>query len=381
MNERPRITFMIATRNRVGELVKTLESCLAQRGPAREILVVDDCSTDATYETVRERFPDVDIVRNAVNKGSIASRNDILRRARGDYIVALDDDSRFVDVDACERIVRRMDAEPDLGIIACQVIGPENAGTLVGWERVGEGGWRRTEQGDLRSAAVVGSGDPTTTRGTERNEFRSTLAEWHCSSFVACGAVIRGGMLKETGLLCELFYHTYDEPDLAIRAWDAGYRMVQWNEIVVYHEFSGLNRNEQRNHRQQARNEACSVVMRYPWWLVVPGVVGKLAGQARYAWRRGWGWAWREPRVWGEFGWRLPRALAERKAVKAETVGLVCALNRGRVETVEEVRELREGVGWGRAVFGGRSASRARWVEAAPRQTHRNAPGRCESSL
>jgi GT2 family glycosyltransferase len=321
----PRITYMIATHNRVSELVKTLESCLAQSGPAAEILVVDDASTDGTYETVREQFPRVDIVRNTRNIGSIASRNDILRRARGDYIIALDDDSRFIDADACERIVKRMDAEPDLGIIAFQIVGPEN------------------------SESMTPAGRPA--------------GEWHCSSFVCCGAAIRRAMLEKTGLFPEFFYHAYEEPDLALRAWDAGYRVLQWNDIVVYHEFSGLNRNEQRTHRRHARNEACSVVMRYPWQLVVPGMVTKLAGQARYAARRGW--LLKEPRVWGEFLWRLPSALRARRPVGSRALKIVAGLNRRRVADAETAWRLGD-LSWREVLFGTPSQENAEADEREP---------------
>src|SRR5262249_40493787 len=157
---------------------------------------------------------------------------------------------------------------PDLGIIAFQVIGPENPATMA-------------ENGRLQG-------------------------EWHCSSFGCGAAVIRRDMLARTGLFPEFFYHAYEEPDLAVRAWDAGYRVLRWNDIIVYHAFSGLNRNEQRTHRRHARNEASSVVMRYPWYLVVPGVLVKLAGQARYALRRGW--LLREPAVWLDILRHLPQA-------------------------------------------------------------------------
>lgn len=290
MSPPPRVTIMIATHNRVSELLKTLESCRSLTGDEREILVVDDASTDGTLDLVRRNYPEVNIVRNERNRGSIASRNDMLQRAAGDYVIALDDDSRFVDADACARIVSRMDAEPDLGIISFQVIGPEHPATL-------ESGGR-------------------------------ALGEWHCSSFACCGAAIRRSMLERTGLFPEFFYHAYEEPDLALRAWDAGYRVLQWNAIVVYHEFSSLNRREQRTHRRHARNEACSVVMRYPWPWVLPASLAKLAGQARYAARRGW--LLREPRVWAEFLGRLPQALAARKAVSPQAVKIAAGVNRLR---------------------------------------------------
>ena len=162
--------------------------------------------------------------------------------------------------------------------------------------------------------------------------------EWHCCSFAACGVALRRSMLDATGLFPEFFFHTYEEPDLCIRAWDAGYRVLQWNEIVVYHEFSGLNRNEQRNHRVHARNEACSTWMRYPWHLVPVMTLLRFVGEARYAASRGW--LLREPRVWAEFLWRLPQCLRERRPVRVEAVKICLAVNRFKVADPKAVWEL-----------------------------------------
>ena len=72
-------------------------------------------------------------------------------------------------------------------------------------------------------------------------------------------------------------YDIHSFVDVAPILADAGYRVLQWNEIVVYHEFSQLNRREQRTHRRHARNEACCVVMRYPWHWVLPAAMAKLS--------------------------------------------------------------------------------------------------------
>src|SRR5262245_60716881 len=312
----PLVTFMIATRNRVGELEKTLTSCFEQDWPAVEVIVVDDASTDGTSEMVRAWFPQVELIRHEKNKGSIASRNVILRRARGQYVIGLDDDSRFIDPDSCRRVVDRMEAEPDLGVISFQAIGPENPASM-------------TPEGRLSG-------------------------EWHCSSFAACGVAIRKSILEATGPLAELFYHSYEEPDLCLRTWDAGYRVLQWNDLVVYHEFSGLNRNEARNHRRHARNEACAAVMRAPWYLVVPLTATRLTRQFWYALRRGW--VWKEPLMWAETLYYLPSALLRRQSVSTRALKIALAVNRWHVTGPKAVWQLGD-LSWNAILFDTRDSS------------------------
>lgn len=314
----PKVTFMIATHNRVDELMKTLASCEEQNWRNKEIMVVDDASSDGTYDLVRANFPNVNVVRFEHNRGSIAARNDILKRASGDYIVALDDDSRLIDAESCRRIVERMESEPDLGVIALQIIGPEYPERL-------------SELGRLRG-------------------------EWHCNSFAACAAVIRRSLTDKIGLFPEFFFHAYEEPDFCLRAWNAGYRVLQWNEVTVYHEFSTLNRNEQRTHHRHARNEACGVVMRYPWHLVIPGIIARLSAQFRYALRRGWGW--REPLVWIDVLRRLPCALVERKPVSSQSLKIWIGLNRIRTSDPIAARRLENRSWW--------SIISARCIDSSP---------------
>ena len=120
---------------------------------------------------------------------------------------------------------------------------------------------------------------------------------------------------------------------------------------MVYHEFSGLNRNEARNHRRHARNEACAAVMRAPWCLVVPLAATRLARQFRYALRRGW--VWKEPRVWAETLLYLPSALRRRQPVSTRALKIALAVNRWRVADSQAVWRLGE-LSWREILFGAR---------------------------
>ncbi|SRR5579883_529778 len=57
-----------------------------------EVIVVDDCSTDNTWEVVSNNFPNVKLIRGAGKNAELAKRFAI-EESVGDYVVNLDDDS------------------------------------------------------------------------------------------------------------------------------------------------------------------------------------------------------------------------------------------------------------------------------------------------
>lgn len=87
----PQISVIIPTYNRAWVLAKAIDSVLAQTFAPREIIVVDDGSTDETRELLAaygERLR----VFNQTNKGVSAARNLGIRHSRGEYIALLDSD-------------------------------------------------------------------------------------------------------------------------------------------------------------------------------------------------------------------------------------------------------------------------------------------------
>lgn len=74
-------------------LEETVNSVLAQTYENWELIIVDDCSTDATDDVIA-RFSDARIryYKNETNSGAANSRNRALREAKGRYIAFLDSD-------------------------------------------------------------------------------------------------------------------------------------------------------------------------------------------------------------------------------------------------------------------------------------------------
>ena len=109
----PRVTVFIPAFNREAHIGAAIRSVLAQTLTDFELLVIDDGSTDATAERVREfDDPRIVLVQHGSNEGIPRTRNHALERARGTYLANLDSD------DLChprrlERQVAFLDRHPD----------------------------------------------------------------------------------------------------------------------------------------------------------------------------------------------------------------------------------------------------------------------------
>jgi glycosyltransferase involved in cell wall biosynthesis len=86
-----RISCVIPTKNRPEMTCRAIASVVAQDTPVREIIVVDDGSTDHTAALVAARFPEVRLLQRS-GLGPGLARNAGVAEARGEVIMFLDSD-------------------------------------------------------------------------------------------------------------------------------------------------------------------------------------------------------------------------------------------------------------------------------------------------
>jgi teichuronic acid biosynthesis glycosyltransferase TuaG len=93
--EAVRVSVIVPVFNAEKTLQKAIESVLQQTFPAVELIVVDDCSTDASaamVEAYADKDPRVKAIRQPSNAGVAAARNRGLDAASGTHIAFLDSD-------------------------------------------------------------------------------------------------------------------------------------------------------------------------------------------------------------------------------------------------------------------------------------------------
>jgi GT2 family glycosyltransferase len=90
----PAVSVCVANYNGGEVIGRCLESILAQETSATiEILVHDDASTDDSLALIRQRFPQVTLVCSEDNVGFCRANNRLAARARGDYLLLLNNDA------------------------------------------------------------------------------------------------------------------------------------------------------------------------------------------------------------------------------------------------------------------------------------------------
>lgn len=104
------VSVVIPTYNRADLLPLTLRSVLAQTLAPREVIVVDDGSTDGTSAVLKGYAPRVQVLGIA-NSGSIVARNVGLRAASGSFVAFCDSDDLW-QPDFLQHMAALWQAEP-----------------------------------------------------------------------------------------------------------------------------------------------------------------------------------------------------------------------------------------------------------------------------
>ena len=101
---KPLVSILIPAYNSEEWIADAIQSAIEQTWQRKEIIVLDDGSTDRTAEVARRFASNEVAVVSAENQGSAAARNHILQLSQGDYIQWLDAD----DLLAPDKIERQL---------------------------------------------------------------------------------------------------------------------------------------------------------------------------------------------------------------------------------------------------------------------------------
>lgn len=204
----PRVSVIIPAFNAEKHIEEALRSVQSQTYDDWEIVVCDDCSTDATSEAAHDFGDRVTLVRTGANSGPAAARNLAIAHSSGELLAFLDADDYWLPT-YLERLVSLYDSggvgSGRVGIVAC------NAAVL--------------RADGLR---------PETYMDIVRFPREVTLRRLLQANPIFSGALVPSCAVDEVGEFCPELSRAQDF-DLWIRIVEAGYRVVATREVLAVH--------------------------------------------------------------------------------------------------------------------------------------------------
>jgi len=116
----PLVSCCISTWNRLHDLVTCVESIQRQNYPNLEIVIVDNCSDDGTFEYCMELGCIYHRMEHS-NYSAMETLNLAFSLASGKYILVIDDDAQLVNSNAVQIAVDYMEDSPDVFAVAYNI--------------------------------------------------------------------------------------------------------------------------------------------------------------------------------------------------------------------------------------------------------------------
>lgn len=215
----PDVSAVVVNRDGGIALEQCLESLVAQRGVALELLVVDNASAPSESRAIRERFPSVRVVPLTANLGFAGGANEGIARTSGDLVLVVNNDARLAP-DYAARLAARISCDERLA-------GAQGAVLRDDGRTIDTAGLSWNARGE---AVPLWAGE---------DRFTAALEATEVPGVSATAAMYRRAALLDASedgrVFDDAFFAYYEDVDLALRLTRRGWRFALDPEAIAFH--------------------------------------------------------------------------------------------------------------------------------------------------
>lgn len=217
------VSIIIVNWNGKDHLTKCLRSLKRIDYKKTETIIIDNGSTDGSVEYIKHEYPGIICIRNADNSGFSKANNQGIKKAKGEYILLLNNDTK-VRRNFLSILVKKISLDPLIGAVQPKILHWEKPGKL---DSIGS---FLTNTGFLFHL------------GFEELDSKKLDKEIKLFSGKGSCLLFKRKILKITGNFNEDFFAYFEETDLCWRVWLAGYHLIYEPEAVIYHKTWGTTK-------------------------------------------------------------------------------------------------------------------------------------------
>lgn len=185
-----------------------------------EIWVADNGSSDGTPEMLAEEFPEVQLIQNQTNLGFTVPTNQLLRAARGEFMLLLNPDTKLTE-DCFTPQLEYLKQNPEVGICIPKVLNTDGSFQ------------RQSRRGEARPLEVIGYFMKLGRLFPKSKALNGYLQSWLPEDEVAEVKAVSGSCMfirrqtwQQLGDFDERFFAYQEDSDYCKRARDAGWKVM-----------------------------------------------------------------------------------------------------------------------------------------------------------
>lgn len=262
MSQLPFVSIIIVNYNGESFLTECFESLERLNYPREqfEVILGDNASTDNSVAFTEKNYPWAKVIPFDDNYGFCKTNNVCAQKAKGDYLVFLNNDT-FVDPNWLTELVSGVLSEPNIVSCASKMLFPHlnegrvinSAGGVIFPSGCGlYDGWMADDSPAFGSTKYTGFG---------------------CGA----GVLVQKKFFLETGGFDEYFFYSGEEMDLGYRAWLTGHKVLYNPHAVMYH-YMGKTGFRGKGVTPTiefllVRNNLYFILKNFEWYLIIEGLI------------------------------------------------------------------------------------------------------------
>ena len=185
-----------------------------------EIIIVDNGSKNDPSEILLNSFPNIHLIISKTNLGFAGGNNLGIKVAKGKYILFLNNDTE-VEPGFLEPIVCKMESDMTIGMASPKILFPDNnILQYAGATEINKFTGRGRRIGDME---------------VDTGKYNITMETQLCHG---AAMILPLKVIKEVGLMPEVFFLYYEELDWCAMVKRAGYKLYYIADSKVYHKES-----------------------------------------------------------------------------------------------------------------------------------------------
>lgn len=215
-----KVAAVIVNWNGGEQNLECLESLRAQGEALAHVVFVDNGSCDGSWERVAQRYPEVELLRNARNLGFGAGSNLGIAAAlaSGADAVLLVNNDIVLAAGALDELVRALREHPEAGLVGPRVLYKDRP------ERVWSAGGALTWRENL-----------TTLRGQDELDGERWQRTERVDYLAGCALLVRREVFDAVGGFDADYFAYSEDVDLALRAEREGHASLLVGSVAAYH--------------------------------------------------------------------------------------------------------------------------------------------------